>query len=700
VRGPSANLGKLRGCDGERALFSSAPPLCADPSEMHGRPPAPLRAPCPLAAALPAIPAVMGNPMPLSYDASTERRAEESAGDSPECGDPRKEVRVGEVDQEMEIAHILCVQIAEFASLPINEQTTALQCLSAAVNGASAIQSAQRNQQLIGLASGDGMSLAFFGSPESPLRSAIAIATAVRPTPLSGRLRMGIHTGPVFRMRDMQGRDSVAGGGMTAAQRVMECGDGGHILLSGAIAEVLAEHTRWKASLADLGVAELKPGSTVRLYNFKNEDAGTSAVPAALRHRQRAASGVNERAVESHSSALGASGAAATLVSHATPPRGIPELNSGTALGEYEIMGELGAGGIGKVYKARHSISQRVEALKFLQQDQVGTPDMVERFVREIRVLASLSHPNIAALHTAFRHEDRLVMVMEYVEGATLSNECAAGRVTLAQAVEYSRQVLQALVYAHERGVTHRDIKPSNILIIPGTHPTAKLLDFGLAVTGRDASVTASGTVLGSLYYMSPEQVRGERADARSDLYSLGVTMYELLSGRRPFEGASQYEILDGHLRRQAVPVNELNPDVSLRLAGVILKAMVKDPAARFQSAAEYLRELEASVAESGGIAVGLDPSAATMPIAAAAAHTLGPETGRTGRSGDWITPPLIQDIARLLAEYIGPIAHIIVERTAAHCRDVDELYSALALEIESGAERTKFLASRTKKRA
>ena len=604
---------------------------------------------------------------------------------------------MGEAEQEMEIAHILSVQIAEFASLPIDEQTAALQGLSAAVNNASAIQTAQRNQQLIGLATGDGMSLAFFGSPEAPLRSAIGITTALRATP-GTRLRMGIHSGPVFRVRDMQGRESVAGGGMTTALRVMECGDAGHILLSAAIAEVLAEHTRWKLWLSDLGSVELKPGSSVRLYNFCNEDAGNAEVPASVRSGRRSPSGVGEPTVESPSGAPPAGMTAATIVSGA-PPRGIPELQSGSALGEYEILGELGAGGIGKVYKARHTISQRMEALKVLQQDQLGTPDMVERFVREIRVLASLSHPNIAALHTAFRHEDRLVMVMECVEGAALSSECSAGRVSIAQGVEYIRQVLQALVYAHERGVIHRDIKPSNILIVAGAAPIAKLLDFGLAVSGRDHSVTASGTILGSLYYMSPEQVRGARVDARSDLYSLGVTLYEVVSGRRPFEGASQYEIMDGHLRQQAIPVNELNPNISLPLAGVILKAMVKDPKARFQSAAEFLQALDAAAGTGAGVASGADPSAATMPVRPATPQAPGKTPSGSARSGDWVTPALVQEVARVLAEYIGPIAHIIVERTATHCRDVEELYAALALEIESPGDRVRFLSSRAKKK-
>ena len=609
-----------------------------------------------------------------------------------------KEVRMPEPEQEMEIAHILCLQIVEFASAPINRQTTMLQELSSAINGASSVQSAQRNQQLICLASGDGMSLAFFGSPEAPLRSAIAITVAGKQSP-GLLLRMGIHSGPVFRVSDIQGNQSVAGGGMTTAQRVMEIGDAGSILLSAAIADVLAEHTRWKPLLTDLGMVQPKQGGPIRLYNFKNEEAGNAEAPRSIRP---AGGGPSPRTGEVTGAATTprprAPGSASDLTA-AGAPIGIPELGSATTIGDYELLGELGAGGIGKVYKARHHISQRLEALKVLQQDQVGTPDMVERFVREIRVLASLNHPNIAALHTAFRHEDRLVMVMEYVEGEVLSSQCAAGKVSIPQGVEYIRQVLQALVYAHERGVIHRDIKPSNILIIGQPAPTAKLLDFGLAVSGRDPSFTASGTIMGSLYYMSPEQVRGERVDARSDLYSLGVTFYEVVSGRRPFEGASQYEILDGHLRQQPVPPTDVNPNVPPRLAGVILKALVKDQGARYQSAGEFLRTLEGYVAESGGaVATEVGVATTTMPPPAVPAPR--PDPARTEKAVDWITPGVVQELSRVLAEYVGPIAHILVERTASRCQNVDELYAALAMEIESAPDRAQFLASRGKKRA
>jgi eukaryotic-like serine/threonine-protein kinase len=623
-----------------------------------------------------------------------------------------------EQEMEMEIAHVLCLEVVDFSGLPINEQTAALHELASTINATTAVQSAQKSHQLISVVTGEGMSLAFFGSPEAPLRCAIAVTNEAKQKARL-RFRMGINSGPVFRVRDPQGRESVAGGGMTMAQRVMEAGDPGHILLSGAIAEVLTEHTRWKPFLTDLGVTEVKSGLTVRLYNFKNDDAGNAHVPRSIRAGLSSASWHTDRGSQGARQAAAGSGGAggAAPVRAATPPPGPPPspfaqdplsgsmtqsaaINFGGALAEYEILGDLGAGGIGKVYKARHRISQRLEALKVLQQDQLGTPEMVERFLREIRVLASLNHPHIAALHTAIRHEDRLVMVMEYVEGVALSDHVIAHSVSVAQASEYIRQVLQALVYAHERGVIHRDIKPSNIMIVAGTQPTAKLLDFGLAVSGRDPSFTASGTIMGSLYYMSPEQVRGERVDTRSDLYSLGVTFYEAVSGRRPFDGRSQYEILDGHLRQQPQPPTELNPNLPVRLSGIILKAMVKDAGARFQTAQEFLRAMETYLAESGSTPPRAAlPGAQTTPLPATATPPQGPSSGRFEGSVTWITPPLVQEVARQLAEFIGPIAHIIVERTAARCANVDELYSAVALEIEGAQDRAKFLASRKKKK-
>src|SRR6202012_4297211 len=174
--------------------------------------------------------------------------------------------------------------------------------------------------------------------------------------------------------------------------------------------------------------------------------------------------------------------------------------------------------------------------------------EMIDRFVREIRLLATLQHPNIATLHTAFRHEQELVMVMECVEGEDLARRLPAG-LTLEESLRYTRQVLEALRYAHGRGIVHRDIKPSNIMITP--QGEVKLLDFGLALATSlgtpDQRLTTTGALVGSMHYIAPENISGEPHDARSDLYGVGVTLYEMTTGRLPIEGSTHIHVLAGH---------------------------------------------------------------------------------------------------------------------------------------------------------
>ena len=186
----------------------------------------------------------------------------------------------------------------------------------------------------------------------------------------------------------------------------------------------------------------------------------------------------------------------------------------GQKLGDYEILGVLGAGGMGKVYKVRNTISDRVEAMKILLPNLADQKELADRFLREIKLLASLNHPNIAALRTALTLDNQLVMIMEYVDGVTLASRLQQGPVQVADAVYYIDQVLAALVYAHQMNVVHRDIKPGNMMLTP--QGVVKLMDFGIARPGNEAGMTITGTTLGSLNYMSPEQVKGESVDARS----------------------------------------------------------------------------------------------------------------------------------------------------------------------------------------
>jgi serine/threonine-protein kinase len=243
----------------------------------------------------------------------------------------------------------------------------------------------------------------------------------------------------------------------------------------------------------------------------------------------------------------------------------------------------LGAGGMGQVYRVRNIISDRTEAMKVLLPDLVAEPDLAARFISEIRMLASFDHPNIAQLHTALQANNQLVMVMEFVEGLTLAERAGQGAIPQADIMNYMQQVLSALSYAHGRGVVHRDIKPGNVMVTPDG--TVKLMDFGIARSGVESDLTRPGTSMGSLSYMSPEQVRGDSVDARSDIYSAGVMMYELFTGRRPFQADSAYGILNQQCNDAPMPPIEVNPLLPPALSDLILCAMAKDPANRFQNA-------------------------------------------------------------------------------------------------------------------
>ena len=259
------------------------------------------------------------------------------------------------------------------------------------------------------------------------------------------------------------------------------------------------------------------------------------------------------------------------------------EFNVGQRISDYEILSILGMGGMGKVYKVRNVISDRVEAMKILLPDLNSNQSLADRFLREIRLLATLNHPNIAALRTALTFENQLAMIMEFVEGETLANRAARAPLSTADAVNYSDQVLSALSYAHKQNIIHRDIKPANMMLTP--QGVVKLMDFGIARSSTDGSLTSTGTTLGSLNYMPPEQVRGESADARSDIYSFGVSLYEMLTGKLPFQGDSQYSLMTAHLNQTPAEPVTLRGDLPPALNAIIMMCIAKDPGSRFQTA-------------------------------------------------------------------------------------------------------------------
>jgi eukaryotic-like serine/threonine-protein kinase len=271
------------------------------------------------------------------------------------------------------------------------------------------------------------------------------------------------------------------------------------------------------------------------------------------------------------------------------------QLQPGDRIGDFQILDVLGAGGMGRVYKVQNVFSERIEAMKVLLPNLISDPELLDRFMREIKVQASLKHNNIAALYGATRIDNQLVMLMEYIEGETLEKYMSKGPVPLTRGLDYIMQVLSALAYAHQLGVVHRDIKPANMMLTPGG--VVKLMDFGIARMKADRRLTQTGRTVGSLYYMSPEQINGGELDARSDLYSLGVSLYEVVTGRRPFQGDSDYSIMAAHLQSSPVPPIEVEPRLPQALNDIILMSISKDPSHRFQSADAFRAALN-SVAQ------------------------------------------------------------------------------------------------------
>jgi serine/threonine-protein kinase len=357
--------------------------------------------------------------------------------------------------------------------------------------------------------------------------------------------------------------------------------------------------------------------------------------------------------------------------------------SAGQIVGEYRVEGLLGQGGLGAVYKATHLISQRSEAMKVLLPEQMGTPDMMERFRREIQLLATLNHPNIAALHHAFYLENQLIMIMELVEGEDLRSLSRRTRIPLPLLIEAASQVLAALDYAHARGITHRDIKPANIMVSPAG--LVKVLDFGIAISQKSTELTAAGSLIGSPTHMSPEQIRGEKATAQSDIYSLGVTLYELIAGQLPLNGETTYELMMAHMQVIPIPLRELRGDIPASLSNAIARALEKDPAKRFASAGEFLAAMRAQEAPVGTDAVTMAPAASWQRVSTDDLRR--PNTAPA-------TLPL-EPLTKHLASFIGPIAKIVVNRLAKQYGDLDRIYAEAAKQIDGDAERQRFLRTR-----
>jgi len=288
-------------------------------------------------------------------------------------------------------------------------------------------------------------------------------------------------------------------------------------------------------------------------------------------------------------------------------------------IGKYKILGKIGQGAMGEVYRAQDSVLNRDVAIKTISSELGADDALRRRFQREAQSAARLNHPNIITVYDYGEEQGKIYMAMELLDGADLKQAIARrAPLSLDDKLSIVDQIAEGLAFAHSHEIVHRDLKPANVHLLGNGQ--VKIMDFGLARLGG-SEMTRAGMVMGTPHYMSPEQVRGERADARSDVFALGCVFYELLTYQKPFDADSMHSVLFKVMQEDPRPVRETSPDVPAVLVQVVERAMSKDGAQRFQNASEFRSALHRAM-QAVASGRGDTPLRDLAPPAAAAAHS------------------------------------------------------------------------------
>src|SRR6478736_4368117 len=568
-------------------------------------------------------------------------------------------------DVKFEIGHVLFIDIVGYSKLLINEQSEQIQKLKEIVRGTEQLCLAEAEGKLMRLPTGDGGALVFRNSLEAPVLCALEIDKALKSHPKL-RVRMGIHSGPVTAITDLNEQANVAGAGINVAQRVMDCGDAGHILLSRRVADDLEHYPQWRSLLHELGDCEVKHGARIHAVNLYSDDVGNPAVPEKLKAARAAAAaaggaqrkqaafrriqmqppsqqistcptcgGVLEETFGCLSCLLDAGiGSEEEEAQDSTPGA----FEGGARFGVYEIdchpdgsLYELGRGAMGVTYRATDTSLQRKVALKIIKIDIAArSADARERFVREARAAAAFRHEHIATVYQfGMRLETgQYFYAMELIEGETLEERVRrAGPLDARSTIGIAQQVASALAVAEKHGLVHRDLKPANLMLINADEPevmgsdqarskrskiralrksgipVVKIIDFGLAKafhTATDPKSLTHDRFVGTPAFASPEQFEHSALDVRSDIYSLGETLWFALTGRTPFSGRTMEEIHRAQ-KSNALRTNQLKAaHVPSRLRSLLESMLAFEPASR-PGTGELAARLQRSSPEAGG---------------------------------------------------------------------------------------------------